>query len=46
MIKKIVLVFFPLLAGLNSNCQKGDEYQVYALQYYETTILNSAGWSI
>ena len=33
MIKKMILVFLLLLTGLNSNCQKGEEYQVYALKY-------------
>lgn len=36
MIKKNSLSFILLLTALISNCQDGDEYQVYALKYYGT----------
>ena len=36
MIKKISLSFILLLTAIISNCQKGDEYQAYALKYYGT----------
>jgi glyoxylase-like metal-dependent hydrolase (beta-lactamase superfamily II) len=39
MIKKIIFVFILFLTGLSSNCQKGDEYQVYAIKYLD-------GWYI
>ena len=43
MIKKIAFVFisFSLLIGLYSYCQKGDEYQVYALNIHDGKISSS-----
>jgi hypothetical protein len=33
MIKKFTLAFILLLTAVISNCQTGDEYQIFALKY-------------
>lgn len=46
MIKKMAFVFILILTSLTSNCQNGDEYQVFALKFNDGRNVLAQNWVV